>query len=293
MDLNTIGRIEKVCRIGATGLLDAKRVHDDLGRFGLNKIQNNRFGEMALSGDVACEKAVIDVLEISGIPIRLYSEEHGDKERGMTSFCDKPIFTGVLDGIDGSFQYKKGVGENRYGTMFQISQGVDPTYNDYIFCGVMEHCSGNLYVATKNYGSELRVGECVGDIQTSDVKKLSHDTKIYADEHWDVVNETFSNPLKADGFDVTCLSASCIYYMDVANGSADLALECTRKGNLELMVAYGLIKEAGGVMVTLDGEDIGDQKYLSFGQGEREHIPIITAATQELAEDLIDYLSRK
>jgi fructose-1,6-bisphosphatase/inositol monophosphatase family enzyme len=43
-----------------------------------------------------------------------------------------------------------------------------------------------------------------------------------------------------------------------------LALECTRKGNLEIAVAYGLIREAGGVMTTADGEDLGPKGYQTF-----------------------------
>jgi hypothetical protein len=41
-------------------------------------------------------------------------------------------------------------------------------------------------------------------------------------------------------------------------------------------------------MVDLNGATIGDQRYLEFGQ--REHVPIITAATRELADRLLEHI---
>ena len=81
-------------------------------------------------------------------------------------------------------------------------------------------------------------------------------------------------------------------YLRLLLGEADLVLECTRKGNLEIATAYGLITEAGGVMVTADGEDLGKQRYFEYGQREEEFLPVITAATKELALGLIEYLKK-
>ena len=39
-------------------------------------------------------------------------------------------------------------------------------------------------------------------------------------------------------------------------------------------------------MVDLDGVTIGDKKYLEFGQ--KEKVPIVTAATKELADRLLE-----
>ena len=97
------------------------------------------------------------------------------------------------------------------------------------------------------------------------------------------------NPLK--NFYLTNTDSSCVHYVDVASGMADLALECTRKGNLEFAVAYGLINESGGVMMSIDGEYFGDKKYLEFGQDK--NIPTITASTKELALNLLEYLKNQ
>jgi fructose-1,6-bisphosphatase/inositol monophosphatase family enzyme len=48
--------------------------------------------------------------------------------------------------------------------------------------------------------------------------------------------------------------SSAVHYIDLANGQADAVLECTRKGNLEIGISYGLVKEAGGVIRGINGE---------------------------------------
>jgi hypothetical protein len=59
---------------------------------------------------------------------------------------------------------------------------------------------------------------------------------------------------------------------------------------LEIAIANGLIKESGGVMVTLDRENLGEERFLNFGQ--ENHIPVISASTIELAEQLITFLEK-
>jgi hypothetical protein len=46
-------------------------------------------------------------------------------------------------------------------------------------------------------------------------------------------------------------------------------------------------------MVDLSGRDLAERKYLSFGQGEDEHIPILTASTYKLAQSFIRLLRLK
>ena len=92
-------------------------------------------------------------------------------------------------------------------------------------------------------------------------------------------------------FDYQFFGSTAVNFFDMAIGTTDLDLECTRKGNLEFAVGYPLIKEAGGFMVTLDGKSIGPKKFLEFGQNE--HVPIITASTIQLVRDAINYIHNK
>ena len=73
--------------------------------------------------------------------------------------------------------------------------------------------------------------------------------------------------------------------MDLAEGKAELVLECTRKNNLEIAIAFGLINESGGIIMGINGESIIKKDYLSFGQDK--YLPIISSCTKELGKDLI------
>ena len=77
-----------------------------------------------------------------------------------------------------------------------------------------------------------------------------------------------------------------MHYVDLANGKVDLVLECTRKRNLEIAIAFGLITESTGTIMTIDGKNIGKEKYLEFRQ-EDGYIPIIFSCTEKLGKELI------
>lgn len=65
-------------------------------------------------------------------------------------------------------------------------------------------------------------------------------------------------------------------------GKIDVALEWTRKGNLEQPVAYGLVKEVGGEMTTTNGLSMGGNKFITFGQDK--HMPLVIARSQNIAQ---------
>lgn len=258
-------------------------VHEALGAQGEELVRKNQFGETALRIDVECEEVIIAYLRELDLPIRVVSEEHG-----IVKLCDDPRFLGILDGLDGSGVYKEQRGIGRYGTMFAIFEGVNPCYKNYLAGGIMEHSTGKMSIFSKDGGAsviDVRSDETT-PLKSSRKKTLDNQTIIYVDEYFEVNKKTFSEKLKE--FHTGYLRSSAAYYADIASGAADLTLECTRKGNLEIAVAYGLIKESGGIMTDLAGKDIGNQKYFLFGQ--KENLPIITACTQELAIDLLKYI---
>lgn len=274
---------DKLVKLGIKALENAYKIHEELGDKGLESVQKNPHGDTSLVGDIEAEKAVIDILKEANIPLRIISEEHG-----QVDISENPQFLAVLDGLDGTSVYKEARGKGRYGTMFGIFSNLDPTYEDYIFSGVMEHSSKKLYYATKNKGGFLVKNGKQSSLKCSSVLKLE-DSRIYADEYFDgnrnvtFIYDTYLSKLKEYTF--LHSNSSAIHYVDLAQGRADLVLECTRKGNLEIAVAFGLVNEAGGVIVTKDGMSIGKKKYLVLGQDK--YIPIISASTMELAQELI------
>lgn len=275
--------IEKIEEVFISALGATRQVYEELGVYGKELIQKNQFGESSLRMDIEAEKTIINTFLKAGIPIRIRSEEHGIIETGKN-----PIFFGVLDGLDGSGVYRKEKGAGRYGTMLGIFSNLNPRYDEYLFSGIMEHSANKLFFSSKNKGSFMIANGLRKPIKCSSALRLGKQTKIYVDEGVEFNKAFFSKVIK--GFSTFYLGSSAVYYADIAAGDADLVLECARKGNLEIAAAYGLIRESGGVMVTMDGADLGERKYLTFGQDT--HIPVITASTSQLAKDLIDYINQ-
>ena len=272
---------EELQEIGILALKASYSTHESLGADGEETITKNQFSDTALKVDVECEKAIINVLKQKNVPIKIISEEHG-----TTIIGNNPEYTGILDGLDGTSVYKKSRGRGRYGTLFAIFSGLNPTFSDYIFSGAMEHAANYLYYATIGQGSFMISINNKIPISCNSKTKIDKTGIIYIDDSFEINKKTFSEPLK--GYNAASAGSSCIHYVDVASGKADYALECTRKGNLEIAIAYGLIRESGGAMITLDGEKIDDKRYLEFGQSEK--VPVITAANIKLAKNLLNYL---
>ncbi len=269
--------------IGIEALKSAFEIHEALGESGKEELKKNQFGDTAMRGDFEAEEAVINTLKKYNFPCLVYSEEHG-----QVKITENPKHLAVLDGIDGSYWYKAEWGKGRYATMLGIYEGTNPQYGDYIFGGIMEHATKRLFYGIKGKGSFiLNLGTGTTEIiKASSVKELTKKTKIHIDEYWDINNEVFTSKLK--GYNVMDYKhCSSFHYADTAMGIADLTLECTRKGNLEIASAYPIIIEAGGIMVSINGEPLGDKLYLEFGQ--EKHIPIITAATQQLADEAVSF----
>lgn len=264
--------------IAKAALWNAYRVHQDLGDAGLEPMPSNQFGEVAVRGDIEAEKAVIETFRKHAVPIRFISEEHG-----TTDLVQEPRFLGVLDGLDGSTVYKRARGTGQYGTMLAILANTDPTYNEYLFNGIMEHCGARLFWARKGGGAFVTAGNTDMALRNSGRMRLDKNARLMIDEYWDFNKNTFTERLV--DFRTENLVSTAAHHMQVLEGKADAVLECTRKGNLELAVAYGLHSESTGCMVDFEGSDIGSQRYHVFGQ--EKHIPIISAASPELAEDII------
>ncbi|MBA2391893.1 MAG: hypothetical protein H0V70_04030 [Ktedonobacteraceae bacterium] len=275
--------IEELERIAISGLRKAYEIHEELGFHGEEKIQKNQFGETALLVDIKAEEAVINTLRVMHVPIRLISEEHG-----ITEIGENPLFLGVLDGLDGSSVYTSQRGKGRYGTMLSIFSSLTPVYGDYLFCGVMIHSpKPELFFAKKGGGSFVVIDGESRAISCSDTIKLQETTKIYIDNYFEVNRELFAKSLA--GFNIQCMYSSAVHYTDVAMGTVDAVLECTRKQNLEIAVAYGLVIEAGGVMLTLDKTSLKYRHYNTFSQDK--HTPIVTASTLGLANDIIRHIT--
>ena len=235
--------------------------HLTLGDRGKQVVADNSFGQQTLVADWQAEEVIIDAL--SHLPARIVSEEHGVIERGDE-------FTIIMDGIDGTRAYCQDSG--RYGTMLAVFSGDNPRYRDYLAAGILEYPGGQI-------------------ITTEDTLDCRNDGRLVYVDGWPVnrslVPRLSAYDVHVGDYDGTW-GASSIYYADLVRGRCLAVLECTRKRNLELAVAYGLICEAGGVMLDLAGNDLGMCRYRDFGQDV--HIPIVSGAVP-VASELIALLA--
>lgn len=242
----------------------------------------NQWGDRAIHLDIKAEEAVLESLKAAKVPARVVTEEHG-----IVELCANPTLTAVLDGIDGSGACQRDFLNGRYATMLVLFAGTNPTYSDYLCCGVFEHTRRELYLGVKGNGA-WRISERGTERIYSDSQShlLSSSTVILADNYWDVVKRTFTEPMTALGINWGCLKVCAASYVDVACGKAQLYFECTRKHNLEPAVAYGLIREAKGCLTTIDGQDIGLKRYFDFGWEPEDHHGLICAANYDLLVEI-------
>ena len=277
------------------GLIHSFQLHEELGERGTDKQQTNSFGETALLMDIYSEQVMMDALRELPYRFLVRTEEHGEVE--INPEADGPCYLVVMDGLDGSSVYDKERGTGNYGPMFVIYDNDDPTYEEYMVAGVMNLSTGEMLIAAKgkDLASEnLRTGE-QSKVRANADATLDENAVVFADatevdeDHnlhgFFTLNGNMAGKLHDElGVRSYRTGSTAANIMAVAKGEAVLDIGATRKGNLEFASAYAIIKASGGVMQTVGGEDLGKLKFREFGQGEKEFIPVIAAANEEVAE---------
>lgn len=161
----------------------------------------NQWGDRTIHLDIKAEEAVLKSLKAAKVPARVVTEEHE-----IVELCANPTVTAVLDGIDGSGVCQRDFLNGRYATMLALFAGTNPTYSDYLCCGVFEHARCELYLGVKGNGawrlSERGTERIYSD---SNSRSLSSSVVILADNYWDVVKKTFTEPMTALGIKWSCL----------------------------------------------------------------------------------------
>lgn len=275
--------LEQITEIGISALTAAYSKVKMLGKEGIEPVQNpnHRFANdpsVIFRGDIEAEKAVLSSLREAQLPIRVISEEHGE-----TDITPSPIYLGILDGIDGSKLYKEGM--SGYGTMFAIFSGVNPRHDDYLFSGIVDQVSGKILFAAKGGGAQVTSAEGQKNVPGESLQ-TSQKTSFDALAHVYLHRRAKAFFKKLDDSQCTGLSCCSLAFADIVLGKSHLIVELARKDNLEQAIAYGLITEAGGAMVTADGKSIGGKRYLEFIQ--EKNAVIITSANKLLAADFLN-----
>jgi len=260
-------------------------------------------GGHSIKGDVACEKSMIDYFTALKLNADIVSEEHGVRK----ILGSKSEYTIYMDGIDGTTSFKKG---KNSGTMVAIYEGRFPKFNDALASGVLFYSHGirsehtMIVSAARGFGAHKSKITAFGRdddhrIKTSRKKDIEG-ARISYDSHWPINKVVF--PKLFPEFELGCSDASCVDILNVAMGFTDLHGECARgpqKPTLEIPIAYLIVREAGGEIVSYDpslpsellGSSLGgvslredyNGKVVEFGS--QIQYPVLVASTMQIAKE--------
>ncbi|MDO8467795.1 MAG: inositol monophosphatase family protein [Nanoarchaeota archaeon] len=272
--------------IAINAFLEAYKHHQLLGKAGEKRKRKNRYGEVALEADIASEEIIINSLRNSGLPLKLVTEEHGELDLSLN-----PILLGVIDGLDGTNRYlasRNGEDKNaKYGPILGIFSNTNPKYKEYLFSGLIDFSTGRIFYAIKGEGSFVFLPESGHKrIKCSNGQKLKKGSKIYLDRYFDEQSDPKDKLFgKLKKFNVQDARSYVAYHSELASGEVSAVITFTRKGNLEMAGTYGLVKESGGDIFTIDQRSIGEESFFNFGQDGILR-PIISAPNKKIAREI-------
>jgi len=204
-----------------------------------------RGGDKTLLLDDVIEKLIINEFKSTGKSFKLIAEESGIK-----TFGEKPEVVVVVDPVDGSNNMKFGLPIIStciaIGDLTETMKGIEVGY-------VGNLITGDFYYAIKNNGS-FKNNE---RIQVT--KKKTGCVLV------DVVKNREENFKRLIDFGknfpyVRMLGSGCLGICFVAEGAVDGYLWLSAKRTIDAAAGQLILREAGGVMKTIQGKDYVDMK---------------------------------
>jgi fructose-1,6-bisphosphatase/inositol monophosphatase family enzyme len=208
----------------------------------------------------------------------------------------------IVDEIDGTANMIAG-DDLPFGPCLAITKTTEPCFQDVLAMGFLSLHSGDLYEAYKNRGAFL-TKDWAEKGEEASTRKLSTSSKtdLTGPEYPKLLVDQHMLSGVPNLADLCCKSGypgdfrSWAYHMSlVARGSYDLAItgdHCslqTEKHSTpeELAGGYLLVSEAGGVVSTWEGNDVGESE---IGMARGKTFDVVVAATNEIARDFTDRL---
>jgi myo-inositol-1(or 4)-monophosphatase len=229
----------------------------------------NPNGDVSRKFDLKVEKILIEGLMREFPKYGIFSEEMG-KIRIEGS---EHLF--VIDPVDGSYNFIRGIGGA--GCSIALIEGNNMDIRNIQFAFVGNYISGNLLYAQKNCGAY----ENYERIRTSDVKKVSDAVAGVNFDYGNPGERERIFPLLKRFKKIRYIGAASIDLCNVAIGAYDAFIDLRDDLTPENFCAAQLIiKEAGGVFVNGNGNDI-----TLFSMSQR--FSILAASTVFLKDDVL------
>jgi len=204
-------------------------------------------GDKTLLLDDIIEKLIINEFKSTGKSFKLITEELGIK-----TFGKEPEVLVVVDPIDGSNNMKFGLPivatSIAVGDLTETMKGIEVGY-------IKNIITGDSYYAAKNKGAfkndkKIQVTkERVGCVIVDVVKNRKENFRRLIDFGW---NFPF----------VRMLGSGCLGTCYVAEGAVDSFLWLNAKRTIDHAATQLILREAGGMMKTIEGKDFVDLKIV-------------------------------
>ena len=245
-----------------------------MGKEARSEVHDRHVVDIATRGDRRVSDVLTGFFRTSGLPCVVLSEESG-----KVNLCAEPLYTVVIDDIDGTDNFFRGDGLLPYCTIISVLSGVRPTFADTVAAGIIEHRSGATWLAEKGKVSLLNGVPA----HSSQVKELNRRTLVAIDHYGSSTEISKLAPLHAGAW-IKDFGSAGFHLAGVASGMFDAYVTTGQKGH-EIAAGYLLITEAGGSISDFDGRGM-DAKLFDFGA----KYEIIAAGNQTLARLIVSAL---
>jgi len=204
------------------------------------------------------------------------------EERGKIEIGDNPKNLVVCDPLDGSNNFKRGKGIHLpYCTLITVFDSLKPRMKNVLVAGIVEHIHGDIWYAGKGMGCFFNDKKC----RTSQKKTIDRETLLIVDHYMSKDDVSVFSQIYKRG-NVKDFGSASFHFAGVSCGQFDGYLSVRQKLP-ELSTGLLLIKEAGGFVTDLEGNELDDLRF-SFNK----KTPLIATATQQLNENIRKLLRR-
>lgn len=190
--------------------------------------------------DIRSNQILKDIISKTGIPI--LSEEDVDNKQRLQS---KRVW--IIDPLDGTQDFVNKTGE--FTIMVSLVE-----YNKPILGVIYWPVKDLLYAAQAGHGAYHLINGVWTEIRVSKVNELEKSRAVVSRFH---LSETDANVLKKMNFADVCHAGSSLKILKICSGEAEVYFATNKKmKQWDTCASYCLLKEAGGLMTDLDGNDI-------------------------------------
>jgi fructose-1,6-bisphosphatase/inositol monophosphatase family enzyme len=204
------------------------------------------------------DKLAIGIIEqeLKDLPCQVYMESY------VSKMHPDPQFTIFIDPLDGSLNWDRGVGDAAFALAIIEKPLEEVTFGDLTFSYVEGLRSGDFYYAENGksfFHSALM--QKTSQLQTHRVKNMSS-AHAYLKSGYQAAQLHFTQalPLYLAVKDIRAFDQSAIEICEIARNAADIMLENRNLSDFYNLLAYPVLKFAGGSIFTLDGVDLASQK---------------------------------